>query len=294
MGDVAALLRCCGDRSLVFVDELGRGTSPRDGTRLAGAVLEEMATAGMCGIFATHLHDILGLPLNGSDRIAKKRMAIHERDETGSELSRYAWTYRLEDGVCTDSMALITAARFGLPQRVIDRAESFAEHVGQSAILTRGADSPKFATTNGNNSTGEVINGLHIDQLLLPHNGLESLDEIAQLLKLTTGQRAKFIPPSWTAPPSLEDHSCVYVLQFDSPRSFYVGETDNIRKRLDQHRSKGGRWSAVEAMVIPVPGGKSDARAIESRLIRTLARVGAPLESFSDGRTIRSTNNRSI
>lgn len=33
MGDIAAMLRVCGDRSLVFVDELGRGTSPKDGTR---------------------------------------------------------------------------------------------------------------------------------------------------------------------------------------------------------------------------------------------------------------------
>lgn len=33
MGDIAAMLRVCGGRSLVFVDELGRGTSPKDGTR---------------------------------------------------------------------------------------------------------------------------------------------------------------------------------------------------------------------------------------------------------------------
>jgi DNA mismatch repair ATPase MutS len=34
MGDVASLLRSCGSRSLVFVDEIGRGTSPKDGTSL--------------------------------------------------------------------------------------------------------------------------------------------------------------------------------------------------------------------------------------------------------------------
>ena len=79
MGDIAALLRSCGERSLVFVDELGRGTSPKDGTCLAGAVLEAMAEAGMSGVFATHLHDVLNLPLKGLDRIAMKRMAIQER-----------------------------------------------------------------------------------------------------------------------------------------------------------------------------------------------------------------------
>ncbi len=53
MGDVASLLRTCGDRSLVFVDEIGRGTSPKDGTSLAGAILEHMAENGMSGMFAT-------------------------------------------------------------------------------------------------------------------------------------------------------------------------------------------------------------------------------------------------
>ena len=43
MEDVASLLREGGERSLVFVDELGSRTSPRDGVRLVGAMLEAMA-----------------------------------------------------------------------------------------------------------------------------------------------------------------------------------------------------------------------------------------------------------
>ena len=49
MGDIASLLRQCGTNSLIFVDEIGRGTSPKDGTCLAGAVLEEIADLGMTG-----------------------------------------------------------------------------------------------------------------------------------------------------------------------------------------------------------------------------------------------------
>ena len=77
-----------------------------------------MSTAGMSGIFATHLHGVLDLPLKGQDRITRKRM-VTEQD--------FHWTYRMEDGVCRDSLALVTAARFGLPETIIRRAAAFSE-----------------------------------------------------------------------------------------------------------------------------------------------------------------------
>lgn len=274
MGDVAALLRCCGDRSLVFVDELGRGTSPRDGTRLAGAVLEEMALTGMSGMFATHLHDILQLPLAGWHRITRKRMAIHERDQSGHELANYKWTYKLEDGVCTDSMALVTAARFGLPQRVLERAEFFADSLAAPVPTLEPSDP----------SANDLIHQVETET--------EAFDaeDISYTIETITGKAPVAIPSRWSVPASHEGQTCVYVLQFDNPRGFYVGETDNIRKRLDQHRSKGGNWSTVDAYVVNVPEGKSEARELESRLIQRLARAGMLLHSTRDGRSLRNVN----
>jgi len=120
MQDIAALLRACGDQSLVFVDELGRGTSPTDGALIAGAVLEVMSERGMKGIFATHLHSILELPLTkkATANIVKKTM----------ETSKASWTYKIVDGVCTDSMAFRTAAKFGIPERIIQRAMGLSSH----------------------------------------------------------------------------------------------------------------------------------------------------------------------
>jgi hypothetical protein len=137
MGDLAALFRCSGERSLVFVDELGRGTSPRDGTRLAGAVLETMAECGMSGIFATHLHDVLDLPLK-KDRIVTKRIKI-DRSEDKNGVINYEWTHKLEDGVCKDSMALVTAERFGLPDEIIARARELTAFIPEKNLTQ---DSP--------------------------------------------------------------------------------------------------------------------------------------------------------
>ena len=99
MGDVASLLRSSGRKSLVFVDEIGRGTSPKDGTSLAGAILEQMSVSCMSGMFATHLHGILNLPYSAAAeaRLRKKRMAITE--DSHGELK---WTYTLEDGISTN------------------------------------------------------------------------------------------------------------------------------------------------------------------------------------------------
>lgn len=103
MGDVSSLLRTCGSQSLVFVDEIGRGTSPRDGTSLAGAILERMAETGMSGMFATHLHGILDFPLSdaANQRLRMKRMAVRK-----NERGELDWTYCIEDGVCTDSVSV--------------------------------------------------------------------------------------------------------------------------------------------------------------------------------------------
>lgn len=271
MGDIAALLRSCGGKSLVFVDELGRGTSPRDGTRLAGAVLEAMTMSGMSGIFATHLHDVLDLPLRSKGRIVKKRMGVHK-----CHLDGHQWTYRLEDGVCTDSLALLTAARFGLPESVIQRAEALDSYIPR-------ASSSVLPDNYKAQSIPDGVNGIP--------GHIFGLENIASLAEECTGVRSLQIPPQWNVPASLDGKSCIYILQMEqdgreAPR-YYVGESDNLRKRLAQHRAKKGHWSNVTALALPA-ADKSQARAWESLIIRRLSKRGVSLISTTDGRSIRS------
>eukprot|EP00536_Pseudo-nitzschia_multiseries_P003783 jgi/Psemu1/186574/e_gw1.59.102.1 len=270
MGDLAALFRCSGPRSFVFVDELGRGTSPRDGTRLAGAVLERMAESGMSGVFATHLHDVLDLPLR-KDRIVTKRIRI-DRGNDGDG-SSYAWTHKLEDGRCTDSMALVTAERFGLPEEILRRAEELTQFIPQRTAT----DFDSCERTDEDPQSRKPDR----DSRLVPSSSSASSVEI---------------PPRHIPPASLANRSCLYVLQLVPPAlsssspppaiRYYVGETDSIAKRLSQHRKKGGAWSRCKAVVFPV-GNKSQARYCESALIGEMARAGYALESIVDGRTLR-------
>lgn len=265
MGDVAALLRSCGAQSLVFVDEIGRGTSPKDGTSLAGAILEGMLDSQMSGMFATHLHGILKLPFSSEAeaRLRKKRMAI--ADDGRGHLK---WTYTLEDGVCTNSLALLTAAKFGLPESIIKRAEELSHHW---------------------DTTSEELNGSSAD--LSEYTPSTDIKRAVSILEETAGKGSSVhIPPSYISPPSLEGTSCVYVLQIgddENKMRYYVGETDSLSQRLAQHRSKGNDWSSLSAVAIQVDN-KSSARSIESLVIQQMSKRGFNMVSVVDGTSIRN------
>ncbi|CEL93038.1 unnamed protein product [Vitrella brassicaformis CCMP3155] len=130
MDDIRVMLRDCSPRSLVMVDELGKGTSARDGAALAGALLEALDSVPVRGIFATHLHELLHLPLE-TQTLSYHKMGVEVNDATGD----VRWTYRLEDGICVDSLALATAKKFGLPKTVLDRAETLLNQFDETVRM---------------------------------------------------------------------------------------------------------------------------------------------------------------
>ncbi|KAL8741582.1 MAG: hypothetical protein Q9190_005831 [Brigantiaea leucoxantha] len=110
-------------RSLVILDELGRGTSSYDGVAVAQAVLHHCAThIGCVGFFATHYHS-LALEFAAHPEITNKRMKIQVDDEE----RRVTFLYKLEDGVAEGSYGMHCASMCGIPSKVVERAEVAAK-----------------------------------------------------------------------------------------------------------------------------------------------------------------------
>ncbi|KAK0271791.1 DNA mismatch repair protein msh6 [Friedmanniomyces endolithicus] len=117
-------------RSLVILDELGRGTSSYDGVAVAQAVLHHIAThVGALGYFATHYHS-LAAEFASHPEIAAKRMAVRVEHD----IRDVTFLYKLEKGVAEGSYGMHCAAMCGIPGKIIDRAEQAAqswEHTGR-------------------------------------------------------------------------------------------------------------------------------------------------------------------
>jgi DNA mismatch repair protein MutS len=116
MNETASIIHGATDRSLVLLDEIGRGTSTYDGVSIAWAVTEHLhESVGCKTIFATHYHELtqLGDLLPGA-----KNMNVIVR-EVGEEI---VFLRRLADGGADRSYGIQVARLAGLPADVIARA----------------------------------------------------------------------------------------------------------------------------------------------------------------------------
>lgn len=129
-------------RSLVILDELGRGTSSYDGVAVAQAVLHHIAThVGALGYFATHYHS-LATEFMHHPEIAPKRMAVRVDDD----IRDVTFLYKLEPGVAEGSYGMHCAAMCGIPDKVIDRAEKAAESWEHTGKIKESLEKAKEST----------------------------------------------------------------------------------------------------------------------------------------------------
>ncbi len=116
MREAAHILASATPRSLVLIDELGRGTATTDGQSLAQAILEQLALVVGCrSLFATHYHEITTLA-NLSPRIVNLSVGSVEEED------RVVFTHAIQQGPAPRSYGLEVAKLSGLPQGVILRA----------------------------------------------------------------------------------------------------------------------------------------------------------------------------
>ena len=117
MKETAELLRRADSKSLLILDEIGRGTSTFDGMSLAQAILEHLATkVGAYTLFATHYHELTGIA-NKYPNVRNAHMAIHER------AGQLSFLHTLRSGPANRSYGIHVARLAGLPTEVLGRAE---------------------------------------------------------------------------------------------------------------------------------------------------------------------------
>ena len=120
MTETANILHHATERSLVILDEIGRGTSTLDGLALAWAVTETIAGAGCRTLFATHYHELTGL----GDRLENvKNLHVSVR-EWGEEI---VFLYRILPGRTDRSYGIHVAKIAGIPGEAIRRATEVLE-----------------------------------------------------------------------------------------------------------------------------------------------------------------------
>ncbi len=121
MVETAAILNQATARSLVVLDEIGRGTSTFDGLSIAWAAVEHLHDAICCrGLFATHYHELTAL----SDPLERLvNMSMKVREWKGDVV----FLHEVAPGAADRSYGIAVAKLAGLPRSVVERAQGVLE-----------------------------------------------------------------------------------------------------------------------------------------------------------------------
>lgn len=127
MNETASILNNLSDRSLVLLDEIGRGTSTYDGISIAWAIAEYLHEhpARPKTLFATHYHELNEMAAH-FPRIHNGNVAVREVD------GKVLFLRKLVPGGSDRSFGIHVARMAGIPQRVIDRANKVLAHLERS------------------------------------------------------------------------------------------------------------------------------------------------------------------
>lgn len=129
MLEASAILHKATDRSLVIIDELGRGTSTYDGFGLAWAISEYLLerVRAMC-LFATHFHELTALQQEYPKGFVNKHVTAVAGDK------QITMIYQVRDGACMESFGVHVAAMAGFPASVLDCARRKSEELENFGI----------------------------------------------------------------------------------------------------------------------------------------------------------------
>jgi DNA mismatch repair protein MutS len=144
MNETANILRHATSKSLVILDEIGRGTSTYDGLSIAWAVSEALHDRGDKGIrtlFATHYHELTDL-MTTKRRVKNQNIAVKEWND------QIIFLRKLVPGGTSRSYGIQVARIAGIPEQVIERAKEILANLEGEELDEVGR--PRLARSSGN------------------------------------------------------------------------------------------------------------------------------------------------
>jgi len=189
MMETATILNQLEERSLVIVDEIGRGTSTWDGLAIAWAVAERLiASDDVLTLFATHYHELTELP---DQYDAAFNASVTVREWNGSVI----FMHQVVEDAADQSYGVAVAQLAGLPREVVRRAREHLfrlEHSSEVAAETGKSQLGLFATAEKRQQEQELIRlqamAAHIESLDV--DGMRPIDALNILAQLKSGAQS--------------------------------------------------------------------------------------------------------
>jgi len=170
MNETAHILRNAGDRSLIIMDEIGRGTSTNDGLSIAWSIaeylLEEIRSKTL---FATHYHELTSLEHKNLMNLSL------EVQETGEEI---VFLKKIKTGPANNSYGIHVASLAGLPESVVSRARQILSSMENPSVQIAPATPVAKSQQQDLFSSDEIV----LDQIRALN--LESMTPLEALVKL--------------------------------------------------------------------------------------------------------------
>jgi DNA mismatch repair protein MutS len=188
MNETASILNNATRRSLVILDEIGRGTSTYDGLSIAWAVAEHLMQIGCKTLFATHYHYLNDLAKQHQG-VQNYRVAVKEQGD------HIVWLHKLVPGGTDRSYGIQVARMAGVPPEVITRAKEIlislerggaraaGDLVGQDTSIPTAKQKLQLTLFEAEKHPAvEELQGLDVTALT-PVEALMKLDELSRIAR---------------------------------------------------------------------------------------------------------------
>ena len=175
MNETASIINNISERSLILLDEIGRGTSTYDGISIAWSIVEflQSSAASPKTLFATHYHEL--------NELEEKLSSVKNYHVTNKEVgNKIIFLRKLAPGGSTHSFGIHVAKMAGMPPSLINRANDILKQLEDSRESVKKDDSWQLAVASNNLSTINHQLSTKVKNLTTPQVQLSIFDAHSQ------------------------------------------------------------------------------------------------------------------